>query len=109
MKKINLQKFLAAATIGEILEKGRKSNQDGNLNFIMVLLRGDILTTALYFFGAIAVIMILYGAFLYVTSFGEESKAETAKKTILWSVIGLTLVILSRVIMNIFNKELGGP
>ena len=58
--------------------------------------------------GGIAVIMILYSAFLYVTTFGEESKAENAKKTLTWSIVGVFIIVAAKIIVTILNKEVKG-
>lgn len=44
----------------------------------------------------VGVIMILYAAFTYASSFGDESKAETAKKTLIWSAVGTIVVFFAR-------------
>jgi len=41
----------------------------------------------------LAVIAIIYAGFLYVTAFEDEGKTETAKKIIIWVVIGIILVL----------------
>jgi len=51
--------------------------------------------------GTIAVISLLYGGFLYITSQGEDNKVEQAKHIILYSVIGLIIIGLSAVIVNV--------
>ena len=48
--------------------------------------------------GLVAVIFIIYGGCLYVSSRGEPTKIETAKKSIIYAVIGLFLVGVSQVI-----------
>lgn len=55
----------------------------------------------------LGIIMIFVSAFLYVSSFGEESKAETAKKTLLWAVIGTVVAFLAKVIVDNVDKMLG--
>ncbi|MEI6039953.1 MAG: pilin [Candidatus Berkelbacteria bacterium] len=50
--------------------------------------------------GIVATVFIIWGAFQYLTAFGSEEKAETGKKTLTWAIIGLVLIILSRVIVN---------
>lgn len=45
--------------------------------------------------GALAVLGIVIGGIQYITSGGDPSKAEKAKKTLLYSIIGLVLAILS--------------
>ncbi len=62
----------------------------------------------LFFVGAIAVIMLIYGGFRYITSGGEASALSAAKNTIMYAVIGLVVVILAGAIanfaINIFNE-----
>jgi hypothetical protein len=50
--------------------------------------------------GAIAVIMIIFGGFRYVTSAGNEQGVTAAKKTIMYALIGLVIVALAQVIVH---------
>lgn len=55
--------------------------------------------------GAVAVIMVIFGGFRYVTSGGDNAKVTSAKNTILYALIGLIVVALSQVIVIfVFNK-----
>ena len=54
----------------------------------------------LTFLGLIAVVMIIYGGFLYVSAAGKEDKIEQAKKIIMYSVIGIIIILLSFAIVN---------
>lgn len=56
--------------------------------------------------GVIAVIIIIYSALMYATAFGEESKAEAAKKALTWSIIGMLVVIFSKALMLFINSRL---
>lgn len=56
--------------------------------------------------GVIAFIMILFSSFMYATSFGDESKAETAKKSLIWSIVGVIIVTCYAVIMRFINQSL---
>lgn len=42
----------------------------------------------------VAVIMILYAAFLFMTSAGNEEKIKTAKRTLTWALVGLAIMII---------------
>lgn len=66
----------------------------------------EITKIALTYAGIIAVIILLWGAFLYVTSYGDDAKIETAKKTVLWSIIGLVVLALAYTILNVFLNEI---
>ncbi len=50
--------------------------------------------------GIVAAIYIVYAGIKYITSEGDEKKAEEAKHTILYAVIGLIIIGLSAVIIN---------
>ncbi|MCX6812419.1 MAG: pilin [Candidatus Berkelbacteria bacterium] len=62
----------------------------------------ELVKLAIYYAELIAVLYILYGSFLYITSFGDDGKAESAKKTILWALIGLAVVISANYILAVF-------
>ena len=50
--------------------------------------------------GIVAVIFIVVGGVNYMTSAGDASKVEKAKKTILYAVIGLVIAVLAFAIVN---------
>ena len=50
--------------------------------------------------GVVAVIMIIYGGFRYITSGGDSGKVGDAKNTILYAIIGLILVALAQFIVK---------
>lgn len=54
----------------------------------------------LFLTGALAVLMIVYGGFKYVTSRGESSEVTSAKNTILYAVVGLVVAILAYAIVR---------
>jgi hypothetical protein len=50
--------------------------------------------------GVVAVIMIIFGGFRYITSGGNESSVGSAKKTILYALVGLVIVALAQLIVK---------
>jgi len=61
------------------------------------------------FVGLIAVIMMIYGGFILLTSQGEEEKTKKAKSTILFAVIGIVIILFSFAIVNtLFDITTGG-
>ena len=54
-----------------------------------------IVAYILQFLGLIAVIIILYGGFIWMTSAGNEEKVSKAKSTITAGLIGLIIIILA--------------
>lgn len=57
--------------------------------------------------GIIAVLFLIYGGLVYITSAGNKDRAENAKKTITYSVIGLIVVVLARVVVALVVNTAG--
>lgn len=57
--------------------------------------------------GIIAVVLVLYGGFLWMTAGGEEEKIDKAKKTIVAAVIGLAIVLSAVAIAQFALNALG--
>lgn len=64
----------------------------------------DIVTLIVNIFsiivGIVAVIMIIYGGFKYITSGGDSSNVSSAKNTIIYAIIGLVVVALAQFIVQ---------
>lgn len=54
--------------------------------------------------GVVSAIFIVYGGISYITSAGDPSKVEKAKKTILYALIGLVVVALVTIITGFVGK-----
>lgn len=50
--------------------------------------------------GVVAVIMLIYGGFRYITSAGNDAGVQAAKNTIIYAIIGLVVVALAQVIVK---------
>ena len=61
---------------------------------------GGILNVIIGSLGVIAVIVIIIGGVLYMTSSGDSGKVKKAKDTILYGVIGLIICVLAAAIVN---------
>ena len=58
-----------------------------------------IVSTLLFVVGVVAVVVIIIGGILYVTSTGDPGKTKRAKDTILYAVIGLVVAIMAYAIV----------
>ncbi len=54
--------------------------------------------------GTAAVLFIVLGGFQYMTSAGNQEQADKGKKTLMYAVIGLIIIILATTIVNILVK-----
>ena len=68
------------------------------------------LTTAITWFQNIllilAVLAVLYAAFIYITARGDEDKVGTAKKALLYAAIGIAIVLLAYSVRPILEQFL---
>ena len=63
----------------------------------------------LTFLGLLAVIMIIYGGFLYVSAAGNDEKIGQAKKIIMYSVAGIIIILVSFAVVNtVLGAATGG-
>jgi len=69
---------------------------------------GRIINWSLGFLGVIAIGIILYAGFMWMTSNGEEDKIRKAKQTLKNGVIGLAIILSSWAIATFILMQLGG-
>lgn len=67
---------------------------------------GRIVQAALGLIGMIFTILIIYGGWLWMTSYGDPKQIEKAKKTIINSVIGLAIILSSLAISQFIISRL---
>lgn len=104
---ILIEKTYAATdkTLGSFFSNFNGADPKKDLTSILSLIK-YVFSIALDFATILAVIMVLYGAFQYVTAYGDDSKAETGKKTIMWSIIGLFILASARIIVSLVAGEI---
>lgn len=56
----------------------------------------------------ISTIIILWAAFLFMTSGGSETKVTMARKTLWYAIIGITVLLLAKGVTSIIQNFLSG-
>ena len=79
---------------------GTNDIREGVMNVVNVLLG---------FLGIIAIIIILYGGFVWMTAGGNEEKVGQANRSLLYAAIGLLIAILARGVPSIVGSFVGQP
>ncbi len=82
-----IQNPLTACTLTDLI--------DGIINFIF--------TIAL----AITPIMVIVGGFMFITGGGDPAKITQGKQLLLWTVIGLTVILLAKGLVAVLRSVLG--
>ncbi len=67
-----------------------------------------IINFLLGFVGTLAVLMLIWGGFRYLTSSGKSDATKDAKNTILYAIIGIVIILLSYAIVNTLTSSLAG-
>ena len=86
--------FLLAQTGDEYIEElteGTVILKEGDLEIIIY----NIIQYILSFLGVAAILVIIYGGYLWMTAGGSEEKINKAKKIVTQAVIGLVVIILA--------------
>ena len=55
---------------------------------------------------AIAIIMILVAAFQFLTAAGNEEKVATARKSLVWGIVGIAVALFARVAREFVTNAL---
>ncbi len=66
----------------------------------------QIIKAVIGLIGIIMLVIMVSGGFLWMTSFGDEKKVETAKSMIIASVIGLGIVLTAYAITTFVTSQL---
>ncbi|MBU1179848.1 pilin [Patescibacteria group bacterium] len=72
------------------------------------VLIGRIISAVLGIVGSIALLMFIYGGFLWLTSGGSPEKIKKGKDVLVWAVIGLAIIFLSYTLVNFVISGLTG-
>lgn len=88
-----------------------KSEVQGGLGKASSADSGDLMTTVstvintmLFIAGLLAVIMIIFSGIRYISSHGDKSQVESAKNTLIYSVVGLVIAIIAYALVNWVTK-----
>lgn len=68
-----------------------------------------VIEILLSFAGSLAVLFVIIGGFIYITSAGNEERAEKGKKTLVNAIIGIVVIIMSYVIINVIINLVSSP
>jgi len=63
-------------------------------------LLSNVMKSALFLAGGVAIIYLIFGAFQYFTAYGNEERATKAKNTILWAIVGVVVILISGLIVQ---------
>ena len=97
--------FFSLAFTGFVLAQGITIQNPLSANSIGELI--DSLINAIFWLAVVVVpLMIIIGAFYYITSAGSPEKIKTAKNIILYAAIGFLIVLFAKGIISVIQNVL---
>jgi hypothetical protein len=82
-------------------------NETGMGGTELVPMIGGIINVIMGLLGVVAVLVILYGGFMWMTAAGNEEKVGKAKKLIIAGIIGLVVIFAAFAIATFVISNLG--
>lgn len=76
-------------------------------NATLIGLLSNITTFLLGLVGFIALLSLVWGGTMYIISFGDETGIKRAKTIVIWSIVGLVVIILAFFIVRTVTSILG--
>ena len=101
MGSIDIEKLVTAVVNPEVVK-------DANLSINPQTAFYNAIYVFLWVIALVAVGMIIYGGFTYITSAGDAEKAVKGRKIIFGAAIGIILIMLSLVFYNTIMGALYG-
>jgi len=83
-----------SVTLGNPLQEGKSQAISTGELF------GRIIQAMLGVVGSIALVMFIYGGFLWLTSGGSADKIKKGRETLVWAILGLVVVFTSYIILS---------
>ncbi|MFA5413567.1 MAG: pilin [Patescibacteria group bacterium] len=68
---------------------------------------GKAIKAVLGILGAVALLIFVYGGFVWMTSGGSPEKIKTARMTLVWAVLGMAVIFLSYAAVDFVLKAFG--
>ena len=80
-------------------------NPAGRVDLRVIL--GEITEKALAVMGSLALLVFVYGGFMWLTAAGSDDKVKKGSQAMVWAVIGIFIVFSSYAILTLVLKGIG--
>lgn len=83
-----------------------KLNAESTGKETLQVLAGRIIQSFLAIFGSLSLILFIYAGFLWMTSAGNAERVEKAKKIMLWTTLGIVVILSSYIIVKFLFSDI---
>lgn len=66
----------------------------------LIMFVGNIISQVLLFAGALTILFVILAGINYILAFGKDERIEKGKRGIVWSLVGLVVILLSYAIVQ---------
>lgn len=102
MKKTLILLPILALVVMPLLATAQEAPPESVATMSALLARITILVNWFFaFFLVLAVFFLLWAAFMYLTSAGDEEKVGKAKKALIWAIVALVVAFLAKGIITL--------
>lgn len=100
-------KYLSLKIGGEVIQAPNTvpTGGVGTLNKVLGVGLGVLMVIGIL----VAGFYLIWGGYNWITSGGDKQKVDNARKQVIWSILGLIILVLSLIIINFFGQLLGSP
>ncbi len=102
---VGVEPQIVQAQVNTDLADFQEASQLGDQDIRVTI--GKVVRVVLAFLGIIAVVIVLYAGFLWMTAGGNEDQVATAKRIMIQGVIGLLIIMSALAITQFVLKEFG--
>lgn len=85
---------VSASAVSEI-QKGTNQVSSASSGADLPSIAKTVVNTMLFIVGILAVIMIIFSGIRYITAHGDKGQVESAKNTLIYSIVGLVIAIIA--------------
>ena len=85
---------VSASAVSEI-QKGTNQVSSASSGADLPSIAKTVVNTMLFIVGILAVIMIIFAGIRYITAHGDKGQVESAKNTLIYSIVGLVIAIIA--------------
>ena len=83
-------------------------NNNPGPNYIYEVIGGKVIQPALGIVGSLALLMFVYGGFIWLTSSGSPDKIKKGRDIFMWAGIGLVVIFSSYILLKFLFDTLAG-
>jgi hypothetical protein len=72
------------------------------------ILMGRVINAVLGIVGSIALVMFIYGGFVWMTAAGNQESVTKGRNILIWATVGLIVIFSAYALVNFVFKAIGG-